>query len=69
MDAILEAYNGNILIKGTHLTPQQRTDLRFRGMSDNEWVECHSFWFKDGRPSNEEGYLYPVCQSLKFLPY
>jgi hypothetical protein len=69
MEQILEAHNGNVLIKGAELTTEQRADLKFRGMGDPEWVNCQSFWFKDGRPSNEEGYFYPVATSMNFLPY
>ena len=61
--------NGNILIKGTELTVSQKQSLTFNGMKDEVWVKCHSFWFKDGKPSTENGYYYPVCHSLEFLPY
>ena len=61
--------NGNILIKGIDLTDSQKSMLKFNGMKDNNWVKCHSFWFKDGKPSIEEGYYYPVTKSLSFLPH
>ncbi len=61
--------NGNILIKGIDLTNEQRTMLKFRGAKSDKWVRCHSFWFKDGKPSTDSEYYYPVCKSLSFLPY
>jgi len=61
--------NGNYLVKGSELTDGQKAMLKFRGMKNPEWVLCHSFWFKDGKPSTEDGYYYPVCKSLSFLPY
>ncbi len=61
--------NGNVLIKGIDLTPSQQSLLTFKGMNNLVWVKSHSFWFKDGKPSTETGYYYPVCKSLEFLPY
>lgn len=61
--------NGNILIKGKDLTVEQKTLLTFRGMRSQQFVLNHSFWFKNNRPSKEEGYIYPVCHSLTHLPY
>jgi hypothetical protein len=61
--------NGNVLIKGKDLSPEQKSLLKFNGMSKPEFVKNHSFWFKDGKPSTEEGYYYPVCHSLSHLPY
>jgi len=62
--------NGHILIKGIDLTESQKAMLEFKGMLNREFVECHSFWFKDGKPATyESGYYYPRCTSLKYLPY
>jgi hypothetical protein len=61
--------NGNVLIKGIELTNEQRSLLKFNLMADDLKVKCHSFWFKNGLPSTEEGFYYPVCHSFKFLPY
>jgi hypothetical protein len=62
--------NGNILIKGADLTRDQKAMLQFKGMSNPEFVIANAFWFKDGKPSTEEGYFYPVTKSLsKYLPY
>ncbi len=61
--------NGNILIKGTDLTVEQKALLTFKGMSKPEFVKNNSFWFKDGKPSEEKGYYYPVSNSLSHLPY
>lgn len=61
--------NDNYLVKGSDLTDEQKAMLKFNGMKNPEWVSCHSFWFKDGRPSTEDDYYYPVCKSLSFLPY
>lgn len=61
--------NGNYLVKGTQLTPAQKEMLKFNLMKNPEAVKAHSFWFKDGKPSTENGYYYPVCHSLSFLPY
>jgi hypothetical protein len=61
--------NGNILIKGLDLTPEQLQSLPFRMKDNPEAIKCHSFWFKNGLPSIELGFYYPVCHSLEFLPY
>ncbi len=61
--------NGNVLIKGINLTADQKSLLTFKGMSKTEWVKNHSFWFKDGKPSTENGFIYPVSNSLSHLPY
>jgi hypothetical protein len=61
--------NGNILIHGKELTNEQKGMLKFNLMKNESAVKCHSFWFKDGKPSTDEGFYYPVCHSLKFLPY
>ena len=60
--------NGNILIKGSDLTQEQIEMIPFKIKHNPEAIKCHSFWFKDGKPSNDEGYYYPVCKSLKYLP-
>jgi hypothetical protein len=57
------------LVKGTNLTNEQKNLLKFNGMKNPSFVENHSFWFKDGKPSTEEGYIYPLCNSLIYLPY
>jgi hypothetical protein len=61
--------NSNILIKGIELTDEQKSLLTFRGMSNPKFVKNHSFYFKDGKPSNEVGFIYPVCHSFSHLPY
>lgn len=61
--------NGNKLIKGIDLTEEQKQLLKFKGMANPEFVTNHSFWFKNGNPSTDEGYIYPVCHSLSHLPY
>ncbi len=61
--------NGNTLIKGTDLTEEQKSLLEFKGMSKPEFVKNNSFWFKDGKPSQEDGFYYPVCTSLSHLQY
>jgi hypothetical protein len=61
--------NGNELVRGKDLTPEQKSRLKFNGMANPEWVANHSFWFKGGEPSSEEGYVYPVCHSLSHLPH
>lgn len=61
--------NGNTLIKGSQLTVGQKSMLKFKGMESQQFILNHSFWFKDGKPSIEEGYYYPVCYSLSHLPY
>ena len=43
--------------------------IPFQGASNPEWVKNHDFWFKDGKPSEDAGYYYPVCRSLSHLPY
>lgn len=62
-------HNGNILIKGENLTHEQRSLLKFKGASNPEWVKNHSFWFKNDKPSQDDGYYYPICNSLSHLPY
>ena len=61
--------NGNYLVQGNNLTNDQKQLLHFNGMKNPEWVKSHSFWFKDGKPSIDKGYYYPICKSLSFLPY
>ena len=61
--------NGNQLIKGEDLTIEQRSKLKFNGMNNPAWIKNHSFWFKNGSPSQDQGYYYPVCKSLSHLPY
>jgi len=56
-------------VRGKDLTPEQKSRLKFNGMANPEWVANHSFWFKGGEPSSEEGYAYPVCHSLSHLPH
>jgi hypothetical protein len=60
---------GNQLIKGTDLTIEQKSMLKFNGMKKPEFVKNHSFWFKDNKPSTEEWFYYPVSHSLSHLPY
>ena len=43
--------NKNILIKGIELTPAQKAMIRNNNMRDQNWVDGHSFWFKNGVPS------------------
>ena len=57
------------LIKGTDLTTEQKEMLTFRGMQNPEFVKCHSFYFLDGKPSQMEGYYYPVCHSLSWIDW
>lgn len=59
----------NILIKGVDLTDDQKSMLRFQGMKDSKFVKNHSFWFKNGKPSTEEGFYYPVVHSFSHLEY
>lgn len=61
--------NGNQLIKGEQLTAEQIAMLPFKGAKNPEWIKCHSFYFKDGKPSKDEGFYYPVCNSFTFLPH
>jgi hypothetical protein len=56
--------NGNILIRGSDLTPEQRAQLKWNGAKSPQWVYEHSFWFKNGKPSTDDGYYYPVFRSL-----
>jgi hypothetical protein len=56
------------LIKGTELTQEQKDMLKFNGMKNENWVKCHSFYFKDGKPCKDEGYYYPVSHSFEYLP-
>lgn len=60
---------GNILIKGTDLTDDQKSMLKFRGMENPQFVKNHSFYFKSGKPSTEEGFYYPVGHSFSHLKY
>ena len=60
------------LIKGTDLTPEQKDVMTWRGMETDGFIECHSFYFKNGKPTTweeDEGYYYPVCHSLSYLPF
>ena len=57
------------LIKGTDLTTEQKNMLKFFGMAKPEWVENHSFYFEDGKPSKNPAYYYPVCHALTHLQY
>lgn len=61
--------NGNVLINGSDLTEEQKGMLKFKGMKNPDFVRCNSFWFKDGKPSMDYKYYYPVCKSLEYLPY
>lgn len=62
------------LIKGTDLTTEQINSLpKFNGLKRDlkSFLECNSFYFSiDGKQytTNETEY-YPVCTSLKNLPY
>lgn len=59
-----------LLIKGADLTDAQKKQLTFHGMSNPKWVKNHSFYFNaDGTKCEDNGYHYPVCHSLKHLPY
>lgn len=60
--------NGNILLKGSYLSENQKKALKFNGAKNPTWINNHSFWFKDGLPSTEKGFIYPVCHSLSHLP-
>ncbi len=60
--------NGNILIKGDNLSEEQLSLLKFYGMKNPEFVKNHSFWFKDNKPSEDDGFYYPVCHSVSHLP-
>ena len=57
------------LIKGTELTADQKSQLKFNGMQNPEFVKNHSFWFENNKPTKRIGYSYPVCHSLSHLPY
>ena len=59
----------NKLIKGSDLTAEQKAMLKFNGMSRQSFVNNHSFWFTDGKPSTDAGHYYPVCNSLSHLPH
>ena len=61
--------NGNHLVSGLDLTPEQRAQLTFYGMKNPNFVKNHSFWFKDGKPSTEDKFTYPVSHSFSHLPY
>jgi hypothetical protein len=60
------------LIKGTELTQEQRDMLTWRGMKTEGFAECHSFYFKDGKPTTweeDKEFYYPVCHSLAYLNF
>jgi hypothetical protein len=58
------------LIKGSQLTKEQKSMLKFKGMQNEAWVNNHSFYFIDNKPATtESGLYYPVCNSLTHLPY
>lgn len=64
----------SILIKGTELSAEQIGKLtQFKGLLSNQkmFLECNSFYFtKDGKNiSNKDSEYYPICTSLKNLPY
>ena len=59
--------NGNYLVKGTDLTQEQLAMMSWKGLERKGFTECHSFWFKDGKPSTDDGYYYPVCHSLRYV--
>jgi hypothetical protein len=61
--------NGHYLIRGIDLTQEQKTLITFRGMKYSFFIENHSFWFKDGKPATQDGYFFPICHSLSYLPY
>ncbi len=61
--------NGNKLILGSDLSDEQKALLKFNGMKNPLWINNHSFWFKDGNPSTEQGFIYPVVNSFSHLPY
>jgi hypothetical protein len=63
-----------VLIKGNDLTAEQIGKLtQFKGLLNDEkmFLECNSFYFtKDGKKiSNKDSEYYPICTSLKNLPY
>lgn len=60
--------NGNYLIKGSNLTIDQKAMLKFNGMKNPVFVQNHSFYFKDGKPSTDEKFIYPVSHSFSHLP-
>jgi hypothetical protein len=62
-----EQLKRNELIKGTHLTSEQKNLLKFNGMKNPSFVANHSFWFKGGKPSTEVGFIYPVSHSFSHL--
>lgn len=51
---------GYVLIKGIDLTPEQVKKLPFNGKKHPDFLEGHSFWFKDGLPAGEGPYYKPV---------
>lgn len=55
------------LIEGANLTEQQRQLLTFNGMTSNEWVNSHAFYFENDQPSQKEGFYYPVGNPSKEL--
>ncbi len=59
--------NGNYLVNGKDLTTEQLSMMTWEGLKTKGWVDSHSFWFKDGKPSTESGYYYPVCNSFDWL--
>ena len=58
----------NYLVKGIELTETQKTLLKFKGMKNPLFIANHSFWFKNGKPSKEIGFIYPVSHSFSHLP-
>jgi hypothetical protein len=59
-----------VLIKGTELTDEQRSKLKFNGMQNPDWVNSHSFYFINNKPAPEDSdYYYPVMNSASWLPY
>jgi len=61
------AKNGHVLVKGINLTNEQKSLLTFKGMSNPKFVKNHSFWFKDGKPSTDENFYYPISHSFSHL--
>lgn len=64
------AKKGFDLIPGTQLNEEQIKMLPFNGATKQSFIECNSFFFKDGAPAaKDSGFFYPYCTSLKNLPY
>ena len=59
--------NGNYLVNGKNLTAEQLSMMTWRGLKTKGWVNAHSFWFKNGKPSTERGYYYPICNNFEWL--